>query len=432
MDWTSLYRILTELGAPIIRGILRRRLARGREDPLRFSERKGKPGLPRPAGPLLWLHAVSIGEAQSVLTLIRSIRELYPNLGMIMTTGTVSSARIMADRLPAEVIHQYAPIDRLPWVRNFLAHWRPDAALWIESDLWPNILIECRHAGMPMMMLNARVSERSARLWRLLPGALRPVLEGFQLCLAQDEAQGDRLKSLGAARVKVVGNVKYAADPLPFDPAELAGMRAAIGDRPVWLAASTHQGEEEIVAQVHQTLLRDLPRLMTIIVPRHPSRADSIAEALDRQNLAVARRSRGEVPTTETAIYLADTIGELGLFYRLCRIVFVGGSLIPRGGQNMLEPARLDSALLHGPNCWNFAMIARALDACGGALEVRDADELSARLKVLLQDESESAKMADAASALAREEAKVLGRLLTELEPLLRPLAQATPSQPEA
>lgn len=432
MDWTSLYRILTELGAPIIRGVLRRRLARGREDPLRFSERKGKPGMPRPPGPLLWLHAVSIGEAQSVLTLIRSIRELYPDLGMIMTTGTVSSARIMADRLPDGVIHQYAPIDRLPWVRTFLAHWRPDAALWIESDLWPNILVECHRAKIPMVMLNARVSERSARLWRLLPGALRPVLEGFRLCLAQDETQAARLKALGATRVKVVGNVKYAADPLPYDQPELAKLKAALNNRPVWLAASTHQGEEEIAVQVHRRLLETLPDLLTIVVPRHPSRADSIAEALDSHDLATARRSRDEVPTAETGIYLADTIGELGLFYRLCRIVFVGGSLVARGGQNLLEPARLDCALLHGPNCWNFAMIARALDDCGGALEVRDASELGERLQRLLQDEAQITKMAVAASVLARDEAKVLGRLLAELEPLLLPLTRTTPGGPEA
>lgn len=413
------YRWATYLGAPLIRLYLSLRMARGKEDAERFGERLGRPGRPRPDGPLVWVHAASVGESLSMLPLIQRLLDERPGLHVLMTTGTVTSARLMAERLPEGAFHQYVPVDRLPYVRRFLDHWRPDLVLWAESEFWPNLLGEPAARGIPAILINGRVSPRSFAGWRRFEGSIRRLLSGFALCLGQTEADARRLVQLGATGAKCLGNLKFAAPPLPADPGKLEELEKAVGVRPLWLAASTHPGEEETAGRVHGQLLASHPGLLTVIVPRHPERGAGIAAALRASGLAVSRRSAGEAITPATDIYVADTLGELGLFYRLAGVVFVGKSLAPRGGQNPLEAARLDCALLHGPHMTNFEDIAKALAAAGASLAVDGEAGLAAALERLLGDEGERKRMAAAALALASAQTGILDAVMAELAPFL-------------
>ncbi len=413
------YRWATYLGVPIIRLYLGLRLARGKEDLTRFGERLGRPGRPRPDGPLAWIHAASVGESVSMLPLVQRLLEDRPDLHVLMTTGTVTSARLMAERLPVGAFHQYVPVDRLPYVRRFLDHWRPDLVLWAESEFWPNLVGEPARRGIPAILINGRVSPRSFAGWRRLKGAIGRLLSGFQLCLGQSQADAERLAKLSAAGAKCLGNLKFAAAALPADPDELERLEEAAGGRPLWLAASTHPGEEEAVGRVHGRLKPGHPGLLTVIVPRHPERGAGIAAALRASGLAVSLRSAGEGIGPATDVYVADTLGELGLFYRLAGVVFMGKSLVPLGGQNPLEAARLGCALIHGPHMANFEDIARTLAAGDAALVVNGEAGLAAALERLLGDGAERKRMAEAARALAQAEAGVLDAVMAELSPFL-------------
>ncbi|MFN4283018.1 MAG: 3-deoxy-D-manno-octulosonic acid transferase [Alphaproteobacteria bacterium] len=415
----GLYRGATCLAGPAVTLYLKRRLARGKEDPARFAERFGQPGQPRPAGPLVWLHAASIGEAFSALRLIETLLAERPALSILVTTGTVSSAQLLAGRLPPRAIHQYVPVDRMAWVRRFLDHWRPDAALWLESEIWPNLIGETMARGVPMVLINARMSPKSFAGWRRWPSVARGLFAGFARCLAQSEADAERLRALGAADVRVVGNLKNAAEPLPAAPDALASLRAMIAGRPAWIAASTHDGEETLVAEAHQRLAAARPDLLTILAPRHPPRGPAIAAALAAQGLKTARRSLNETVAPDTAIYLADTLGELGLLYRAAPVAFVGGSLAPRGGQNMLEPARLDCAIVVGPHTENFATISADMDAAGAWLRVSDAASLAEAVARLLGDSALRERLIMSAQRVAATEDEVLRRVVAEIAPFM-------------
>ncbi|HZT52334.1 MAG TPA: 3-deoxy-D-manno-octulosonic acid transferase [Stellaceae bacterium] len=418
------YRALSIALGPAISLYLGRRLARGKEDPERFAERRGHAGRPRPAGPLVWVHAASVGEAVSILSLIDRLLVERPRLSVLVTTGTVTSARLLAHRLPAErAWHQYVPIDRPADVRRFLWHWRPDLALWVESELWPNLVTETHAQGIPLLLLNGRMSLRSFRAWQRLPGLIGPLLKSFALCLAQDAVQADRLLRLGAAEATTVGDLKAAAAPLPVDEAKFAALAAALDGRPLWLAASTHEGEEEIAAAAHRLLMLQERGLLTIIAPRHPARGDAVAAMLAQRGLRVARRSLGEAPGRSIDIYLVDTLGELGLFYRLAGIAFVGGSIARRGGHNPLEAALLDCAILHGPDMSNCAAMARALASAGATVTVTDGPSLAAAVGRLIADPVERAARAAAAAGVAAHNRDVLDAVMARLAPWLDRLA---------
>lgn len=418
------YRGLSTLAPPALRVLLKRRLARGKEDAARLPERMGIAGRARPAGPLVWLHAASVGEALSTLPLIERVLARLPGAHALVTTGTVTSARIMAERLPPRALHQFVPLDAAPWVARFLDHWRPNLALWIESELWPNLLRDTAARGVPIALVNARMTERSFRGWRRWPRAARALLGEFRLVLAQGETYAGRFRALGAAQVSVAGNLKYAAPPLPADDAKLAELRAAIGARPVWLAASIHPGEEAAVAEA-QGLLKGASGALCIVVPRHPDKGAAMAEGIRARGLAVALRSAGALPGAGIAIYIADTLGELGLFYRVARIALIGGSLIPHGGQNPIEPALFGVPVLHGSHVENFADVVRALADAGAAIAVRDGASVAACLEQLLPRPNELAAMGEAARRCAEAERGVIDRVMAALEPLLAPLAES-------
>ena len=424
----GLYRAITTLGAPLIQVYLGRRIKAGKEDPHRFNERLGIAALPRPEGALIWLHGASVGEAMSLLALIDRLRLAVPDASILVTTGTVTSARLLAERLPAGVVHQYVPVDRLGYVRRFLNHWRPDLTLWAESEFWPNLIVETAAGGNPLVLVNGRISASSFKGWSRAPKFIARLLGGFALCLGQTQGDAERLRALGAPGARSIGNLKFAAAPLPANEDHLAAMRSAAADRPVWLAASTWAGEETIAWQVHRDLAKRHPGLLTIIVPRHPGRGPEIADELARQGAKVKRRSAGVLPDAGTEVYIADTMGELGLFFTLAPVVFMGKSLTAEGGQNLLEPARLDCAILHGPRMSNFQDMSERMTAAGASLSIDDAGGLSNAVAELLADPAAAEALAEKAQAFAQAEAGVIDRLMDELAPYLARLGQGGPS----
>ena len=427
-----IYRALTQPLAPIATGYLAQRRRRGKEHPIRFPERRGIASGTRPDGALVWIHAASVGEATAVLGLIEHLLDTRPDLEILITTGTVTSARLLETRLPARARHQFAPADVPRWTARFLDHWRPALALWVESELWPNLVFAADARNIPMVLVNARLSARSYSRWRHWPGLIRTILRAFDLCLAQDQRQAERFRSLGARQVAALGDLKAAAPALPFDRSELSHLRAEIGSRPLWLAASTHTGEEKVAARVHREIAAHHPGLLTIIVPRHPARGNAIGVMLAGQGLRIARRAHGDPITRDTQVYLADTMGELGLFYRLAGIAFVGGSLAAKGGHNPFEAARLGCAVLHGPDMSNCAAMAAALAAAGAAETVRGAAALAQSVSALLADQRLRAERAAAAAHVAAAGLGVLDAVLERLAPWLDPLAPMRDSTPLA
>ena len=404
---TAVWAAATTVAAPALRVMLRLRLRRGKELPGRLAERRGVDPTPRPAGRLLWLHAASVGETVSVLPVLAALSECAPDLTVLLTTGTVTSARLLARRLEsgleARVLHRFVPLDVPAWAARFLDHWRPDAAVFVESELWPNLLLACQRRAVPVMLLNARMSARSFAGWRRVPRLAHAVLSCITEVRAQYDPDAERLRALGARQVSVPGDLKFAAPPLPFDAAELERLRIVLAGRPVWLAASTHPGEEALIFSVHRTLAATHPGLLTILVPRHPERGAAIAAAA--ADIAVRRRASGELPPAE-GIWLADTLGELGLWYRLAGIAFVGRSLLPPGGgQNPLEPARLGCAVAVGPHTGNFTAAVEALAAAGALTRVADAAGLADWVAMMLDDPAQRTGAGEAGMAAARRHA---------------------------
>lgn len=413
------YRGFGHLAAPLVRAHLRARVSRGKEDPARLGERLGRAQRPRPDRPLVWLHAASVGESLSALALLDGLAARHPQITLLMTTGTVTSARLMAERLPPGVIHQFTPVDLPAAVAGFLDHWRPDLGLLIESELWPTLVTAARKRGTELVLVNARMSGRSFARWRLARPLIGHLLARFSLVLAQSAQDQKRLAALGARDCRYLGNLKSAAPAPAADPEALAALRAQIGARPLWLAASTHPGEEEIVAAAHRRLAADHPGLLTLIAPRHPERGPEIAASLESRGLSPALRSRGQALEAATEIYLADTLGELGLWFRLAPLVFLGGSLVPIGGHNLLEPAKLGCALVVGPHCANFAEIVAALSKAGALEQVPDGAGLAAALGRLLDDPAACEARGRAARTTAEERSDVLNGVIEALAPAL-------------
>lgn len=415
----SLYRGLTQVSGPLLRWYLNKRLTAGKEHKVRFGERMGQASHPRPVGKLIWLHGASVGEAVSLLPVIQGLREKHGDSSILMTTGTVTSAALMEKRLPAGVTHQFVPVDHPAYVRRFLDHWQPDLAIWAESELWPNLVCETAKRSIPMALINARMSDKSMGTWQKVRGFAGRLLGAFDVCLAQTETDAARFERLGARQVSCPGNLKYAAGDLPVDEAELAELSAHLSGRQLWMAASTHAGEEAAMGRVHQQLKKSHPDTLSLIAPRHPERGDAIALELREQGLVVAQRSRLEDVTGDCDVYLLDTLGELGLFYRLSPIVFMGKSLTPLGGQNPLEPARLNCALLCGPYMTNFAEIMECFQAGDAIGIVRNEADLSGALKTLFNQPDHCQRLAGRAHQVARAEEAVLDRTLDALRPLL-------------
>lgn len=388
------YRLATTILSPVVPALLRRRRRRGKEDLDRVSERLGLSSVERPDGRLIWIHGASNGECLSALPLIETF--VAKKLKVLMTSGTVTSAELMRSRLPSGAVHQFVPIDSPSATSQFLKHWRPDVGLFVDSDLWPNLILGAKAAGTSLALVNARMSQRSFESWSWARKTVGALLAAFDICLAQDEEIAIRFKELGARDVRVVGSLKEDAPPLPFDPAELASLKSAIGGRPILLAAQTHPGEDETILPAHDVLRNSFPNLLTIIVPRHPSRGPEIVELCATRRSSL--RSKNEAITRDTTVYIADTMGELGLFYRLASFAFVGGTLVPRGGHNPLEPARLHCGVLAGPHTFNSSSAYRAVLDAQGVGRVSTSAEIATLAKKLLDDPLQARALGDAAA----------------------------------
>jgi 3-deoxy-D-manno-octulosonic-acid transferase len=411
----TLYAAATGLLAPLAPALLRARAGKGKEDPARLPERLGKASRPRPAGPLVWLHGVSVGETQSLLPLIAALCARRPDLAVLVTSGTVTSAELLARRLPAGVIHQFAPVDAPSAVRRFLAHWRPDAGIFVESELWPNLILGAKARGVRLALLSARMTDGSARGWTRSPASARALIGAFDLVLPQDAATAVRLTALGARPAGRL-NLKLVGEALPADAAELARLTAALAGRPAVLAASTHPGEEAIVAEA----VRQAGAPVLVVAPRHPDRGAAVAAELTALGYCVARRSAGEPLAAETTAYVADTLGELGLFLRLAAVVVMGGSFVEGiGGHNPLEAARLGRPMITGPHVFNAREVYDELLAEAAAIEASDPAALARHLKGLLEHPTIARRIGEAALSYAERQGAALAAALTELEPLL-------------
>jgi 3-deoxy-D-manno-octulosonic-acid transferase len=411
------YQKLSSAVVPIAPALIKRRLRLGKEDPARIGERRGFSKGIRPHGPLIWIHGASVGEVLAAAALIERLRAL--KIRILLTSGTVTSAAIVAKRFPADIIHQYVPYDSPRYVARFLDHWRPSLALFIESDLWPNLILSSAARRLPMVLINGRMSQRSFPRWRRITGTISALLGRFDICLAQSEVDAERFAALGSRNVVTTGNLKFDVPAPPADLARLERLMSVTRGRPIVVAASTHPGEDEILLEAHRTLTGFFPSLLTVIVPRHPDRGEAIARTIAASGQRVGLRSREELPTATTEIYVADTMGELGLFYRLAPIVFVGGSLVEHGGQNPIEAVKLGAAIVHGPHVFNFKDAYEALDRAGGARRADNQDALVRQLGQLLADPAARDLSVAAAERVVVQLGGALDRTLAALEPYL-------------
>lgn len=400
--WTvRLYGVAANLIAPLAYGRVKSKLTAQGTDPARLKERLGHATAPRPGGRLMWFHAASVGESLSVLRLIAHLGARDPALSFLLTSGTGTSANVLAKRLPPRTTHQFAPLDTRAALDRFLSHWEPSAAVFVESELWPHMLSRTAARGIPMALINARISDRSARNWARAPKTARHLMDHFRMIHCQDTRTADHLTALGLTQAQAGVNLKSLAGALPCDPAELDRMKGAIQDRPVWLAASTHPGEEEVVLEAHRAMLGQDPDALLILVPRHPERADAIEVQIAEAGMEGARRSSGMVLTGQTRVYLADTLGEMGLWYALSPLTCLCGSFSDVGGHNPYEPAHAGSAIVHGPRYANFAPAYAELAAQNAAIEVADAKALAQTLHRFLDDPDGLDAMRDRAHAFA-------------------------------
>ena len=400
--------------------LLNYRARKGKEDPLRRNERLGRPATPRPAGRLIWVHAASVGETNVALPVIEQLIERDSGVHVLLTTGTTTSAELAARRVPERTLHQYVPLDVAEYAETFLDHWKPDLAIFTESEIWPNLILTASGRGIPLVLMNARMSPRSMRRWRRHAHLGRPLFSRFSLVLAQNDRVARIIRFLGAPNVVLAGNLKIDSPPPPVNEDALVRLQDATKERVVFLAASTHPGEDEIVARSHAILRGTHPRLLTIIVPRHPERAGELKGRLQDLGFKTGQRRQTDVPAPDEEIFIADTIGELGTFYKLSPVAFIGGSLIAHGGQNPIEAVRSGTIVLAGPHTHNFHDLYEALKTAGGAFEVTTAEDLAAAAKDLLGDEPRRALAHANAERAVDKFSGAMARTLSALEPYLK------------
>ena len=389
------------------------RLLMGKEDPERLEERLGISLAERPTGNLIWFHAASVGESLSLVELIKRISSSQPDYNFLITTGTITSAKLILSRLPSNAVHQYIPVDTPKAVEKFLDRWRPSLAIWTESEFWPNLISFTAARDIPMILINARISEKSYRRWRFFKKSLKNLIEKFNYSLIQDEKTVKYFSKIGISsnNFELTGTLKEGSAALPHSEIEQVEISKQILNRPVWLAASTHEGEEKLIAAAHRHASKASQGLLLIIVPRHPERGLEIASILTKENFKICLRSRKDKISSDTQIYIADTLGELGLWYRVAPVSFVGGSLVPIGGHNPFEPAALGSAILYGPYVENFKDIYNRLNVAGAAVKIEEASELGVKLIETLSPEN-AAKLAQSAWEVSSNGAEITDRAI--------------------
>lgn len=420
-----LYEILTSWSKPLLCSLLQKRLQAGKETLRSIDEKKAIITKARDENKsLIWLHAASVGEAQSALILIQTLINNYDEVNILITSGTITSAQLLEKNLPPNAIHQFYPLDHPDWVSSFLDHWRPDMSIWMESELWPNMLRQIDRRNIPAVLVNAHLSDKSYRFWKMLKRSARQILSLFDCILCQTEKDAVQFRSLvSTTDIVYTDNLKYSAAPLAHDSNSLSQMQGAFSGRPVWLYASTHKGEEEIACELHSRLKHDVPDLLTIIIPRHPQRSKEIEETLKKYTTLTVT-FRGEehaLPKAETDIYVADTLGELGLFYRLAPIACIGRSFSDDGGggHNPIEAMQLGCAVIHGPNVHNLQDIYDELDRHHAGINAETVEELQNSLMHYLTNEQDLAALQKKGLSLAQQKNNVIHAVMREITPIL-------------
>lgn len=410
-----LYRGLTRALSPLAPLLLRYRERKGKEDPDRRGERLGEVSVAPPVGRLVWVHAASVGETNAIMPIIHALREHRRSCNILLTTGTVTSAKLAAERLPEGARHQYLPIDTPGAVDRFLKSWRPELAILVESEIWPNLIMSLSDRAIPVVLVNARMSKRSYQRWWKRRNMARQIFSRFSLVLAQNESLTRRFRSLGARTVVPAGNIKNDAPPLPIDDQEIIRLQSEIGGRPVFLAASTHPGEDEVIIEAHKQARETHADLLTIIAPRHPHRSGNIAALARLGDVPASVRSKEEPISTETGIYVADTIGELGMFYRLSTLALIGGSLVEHGGQNPIEALNESTVILYGPHTANFDDAYREIAKHDAGVLVNNAQALGETVARLMSNEFELTRHRAAGRAVLERMSGALDRTIAEL-----------------
>jgi 3-deoxy-D-manno-octulosonic-acid transferase len=414
------YTCFSWLGAPFVSAYLKWRAYKGSEDKSRLYERMGRASIPRPQKALLWVHAVSVGEGVAALTIIQAILKKYPEIHVLLTTTTVSSAKVIEKRLPKNTTHQFCPVDTPQAVGRFLKHWQPDLAIWVESELWPNLLHQVQEKGIPTILLNGRMSSKSFSNWQKLKGIISPLLSRLDLCAVQSKEQAYFFQALGAKSVLIMGNVKLMMTPLEVDSKKYRTLKKEVENRPVWLAASTHPGEDEVILSAHKTLRKEHPDLLTILVPRHIERAISLQHLALKEGISTALR-------TETAsldgieIYIGNTLGEMGLFYALAPVVVMGATLVSKGGHNPIEAAQLGAFVLHGPHTFKNPQLYNSLASLGLSQCIQEENKLPLSILPWLKKQKENYEEPPVLKTY-REEG--LQKLLKSLSPHLKTLRE--------
>jgi 3-deoxy-D-manno-octulosonic-acid transferase len=389
--------------------MLRHRLAKGKEDADRWQEKLGQSTLPRPKGRLIWLHAVGLGEVMALRGLIVSLSKLDPDLSFLITSTARSSAEVVTANLPARTQHQFLPLDAPRYLARFLDHWQPDLSIWAEQDIWPGAVVAASERRIPIALINARISEDGHKSRTKLRGIYTDVFRRLSMVRAQDTDSAARLTDLGAVNVQISGSLKPAAPVLNVDEAEFDRLQTVLKGRKIWVAASTHPGDEAEAISAQQALTDWL----LILVPRDVGRAGEIANALGQVGLSFAQRSQNQVPKQTDTVWLADSYGELGLWYRLADVALIGGGFDDIGGHNPWEAAALGAAVLHGPDITNFASDYSTLDNAKAAKLV-DPSTLTTDIT-----DTDLARMAAKASALIADGQSVLDHMASELLALI-------------
>lgn len=414
------YGVATRALGPLTPLILKRRAKKGKEDPARQNERHGKPDLARPAGQLFWLHGASVGECLMLQPVINRLLEYRPGAHVLVTSGTVTSAEILDKQLPDRAFHQFAPLDYPKAIDGFLAHWKPDLAIWAESEIWPNMVRKTKASNIPMALLNARFSEKSLESWSKRKKSAQALIGAFDLVLAADTQTADGLTWLLDRPIEASGNLKDAAAPLPFEKTELKALKSQIGRRTAWCAASTHEGEDTHVIAAHKEILSRYPSSLLILAPRHPERSKDIQKLLKQEGLTFAARSSGAEITRDTQVYLFDTIGEMGLAFRLSKLTFVCGSLVDGlSGHNPLEPARLGNAVLTGAHISSFADSYMSMIAFNAAARILSPDVMGKTIIEILADKDRLSELQKTAKNYATGRDAVLDFVWEQLAPLI-------------
>ncbi len=414
------YGAATKVLGPLTPLLLKRRQKQGKEDPARMAERHGETELARPEGKLIWMHGASVGECLMLMPVINRLLSERPNAHILVTSGTMTSAELLAKQLPDRAFHQYVPLDYPKAINKFLDHWKPDMAIWAESEIWPNMIRQTKARGVPMALLNARMSEKSLEGWSKRRKSAQALIGAFDLVLAADQPTAKGLSWILDRNIEAAGNLKDAAEPLPFNEADLKKIKSETSRRQVWCAASTHEGEDSLMISAHKDVLSRFKSTLLILAPRHPERSKDIQKQLKSAGLSFVTRTSGKPIDRSTQVFLFDTIGEMGLAYRLSKLTFVCGSLIKGlSGHNPLEPARLENAVLTGPHIASFADSYMSMMSFDAAQRILNSDIIGKTITDIFADKEHLAKMRKTAHTYATSRDAVLDYVWEQLTPLV-------------